>query len=272
MVCFPNAKINLGLNIINKRTDGFHNLETVFYPVGLADVLEFIPNTKSKETVFQSSGIIIDAEPEKNLVMKAYRILQQDFDLPALKIHLHKVIPSGAGLGGGSADAAFMITALNNHFNLQIDDNKLIEYASYIGSDCAFFIKNIPSFASGRGDILQSIVLDLKHYWFTIVKPSIHVSTAEAYGGVKPEMPVNSLSKLIALPVEKWRNIIKNDFEEHIFIKYPQIAKIKEQLYQIGAIYASMSGSGSSVFGMFKEEPDMKGLFEGCFIWKSMGI
>lgn len=252
MIGFPNAKINIGLSITGKRPDGFHNLETIFYPVGWSDALEYVD---SEELTFSSSGIAISGEAESNLVMKAYRLLQRDFNLPALKIHLHKEIPFGAGLGGGSSDGAFMLTMLNRHFELNLSQDRLESYASQLGSDCPFFIRNSPVFASGRGEIMEPIELSLNNWFILIVKPPVAVPTAKAFQWIVPAKPPVSLKALVQQPVAEWKNSITNQFESSVFQTYPEIGELKNQLYDLGASYASMSGSGSCVFGLFQELP-----------------
>ncbi|NOR76497.1 MAG: 4-(cytidine 5'-diphospho)-2-C-methyl-D-erythritol kinase [Draconibacterium sp.] len=252
MISFPNAKINIGLNVVSRRDDGYHNLETIFYPVKLADALELVD---SDELQFTSSGMEIDGNPEHNLVYKAYQLLQFDFKLPPVKLHLHKIIPFGAGLGGGSADAAFTLKMLNDYFNLKIPSNKLENYAAQIGADCPFFVENKPTFATGIGDQFQPLNLDLSEYEILIVKPDVSVSTPDAFKYITPQKPEFNLKEIENLPIEKWRNFIKNDFEKSVFIKYPQIENLKNILYKMGALYASMSGSGSAVFGIFRHLP-----------------
>jgi len=257
MINFPIAKINIGLNITARRADGYHNLETVFYPIKINDVLEVI---ESDELSFESSGLGIPGRIEDNLCVKAYHLMKQDHDLPPIKIHLHKHIPIGAGLGGGSADAGFFIRLLDQKFNLGLSVETMMNYARQLGADCAFFIQSKPVFAFGKGDEFEPVTLDLSAYHLALVMPPVHVSTAEAYRGVKPAPVTRSLQELVQLPVAEWRNHIKNDFEEHIFISHPQIRGVKAALYQAGALYASMSGSGASVFGIFKERPDLSHL------------
>lgn len=252
MICFPNAKINLGLHIVSKRPDGYHNIETVFYPVPLYDALEIVPS-ETGETTFSQTGIPVDGSPGDNLVMKAFHLLKKDFDLPATAIYLRKQIPFGAGLGGGSADAAFMLKLLNDFAGLGLSVGQLEAYAGRLGADCPFFIRNKPVFAEGVGDIFTPVDVSLKGYYLVLVKPDIHVSTGEAYAGVSPRQPVSRLTETIRLPVEEWKNRIVNDFEEGIFDRYPAIGVIKQALYDQGAVYASMSGSGSSVFGIFEK-------------------
>ena len=269
MVLFPNAKINLGLNILRKREDGYHELETIFYPIGLKDGLEFIENKQNKIN-FTSSGLSLNIDPEENIVVKAYHLLAADFSLPGLDLHLHKVIPFGAGLGGGSSDAAFLLKGLNDYFELGLFVSQLKKYAVKLGADCSFFLENKPTFACGIGEQLQNIHLNLKDYFIVLVKPPFGVGTKEAYAGIKPAIPKKSLLDSIKLSPDKWQNCIINDFETSVFNLYPAIAEIKTKLLDRGAIYASMSGSGSSVFGLFKEELQITNEDFGpeYFIWK----
>ena len=251
MIVFPNAKINIGLNVLEKRKDGYHNIESIFYPVmELFDVLEII---KSEKLQFSSTGISIPGNESDNLCLKAYQLIQSDYKISPVHIHLHKVIPIGAGLGGGSADAAFTLKALNQLFELHLTDEQLINYARKLGSDCAFFIKNILVYAFGKGDEFEPIDLDLSKFNIKIEYPNIHVGTVEAYAGVKPKPSSKSLKDLIKLPIENWKNSIKNDFEDSIFFNHPQIKVLKEKFYNESAIYASMTGSGSAVFGVFEK-------------------
>ena len=252
MLAFPNIKINLGLSITEKRPDGYHNLETVFYPVALEDALEIrtSPNADRKFTLHQH-GMEIAGNPEDNLVVKAYLLMDKEFHLPPVEIHLYKHIPSGAGLGGGSSDAAFMLKLLNEHYNLQLSDKQLKDYAATLGADCAFFIKNTPTYAEGIGNIFSPIELSLKGYRIMIVKPDVFVSTREAFANIRPHRPEYPVREVIRRPVAEWKDTLINDFEASVFPQYPVIGEIKEELYHQGAIYASMSGSGSSVFGLF---------------------
>ena len=252
MIAFPNAKINLGLHITEKRPDGFHNLETVFIPVGWSDVLEIVLADKLQ---FTSSGIQISGDPESNLVMKAYQILQKDFSLPPLKIHLHKHIPMGAGLGGGSSDAAYMLKLLKKTFNLNLSEEKLLEYSARLGSDCPFFILNKPVFATGKGEIMNIINLNLNGWFILLVKPPVEVSTAKAFQYVVPDKPKISLPQVLKLPIQEWKGKVINQFESSVVQQYPEIGDIKQHLYKLGAVYASMSGSGSCVFGFFHQLP-----------------
>ena len=257
MLIFPNAKINIGLNIINRRPDGYHNLETIFYPVMIKDALEVVVADKLS---FESSGLEIPGRVEENLCIKGYHMVRKDFDLPPVKIHLHKHIPIGAGLGGGSADAAFFIRLLNQKFDLGMPDGQMLGYARQLGADCAFFIQNKPVFAFDRGDEFEPIKLDLSNYKIVVVMPPVHVSTSEAYGGVKPAPVEQSLMELIDEPVAEWKNFVKNDFEVSVFKNHPIIRGVKAALYEAGAVYASMSGSGASVFGIFDSTPDLREL------------
>jgi 4-diphosphocytidyl-2-C-methyl-D-erythritol kinase len=251
MIVFPNCKINLGLNIVGKRADNFHDLETVFYPVPLKDILEIIP---SDTLDFFISGINIPGETSNNLCVKAYRLLKKDFPgLPLVKIYLHKNIPVGSGLGGGSADGAFMLKLLNEKFQLNISKEKLIDYALELGSDCPFFIINKPCFATSRGEILEEIKADLSNYSFILINPKIHINTAWAFEQIRPSIPSTSIRDVIDHPVETWKSVLKNDFENAVLIKYPSLNIIKETLYNSGALYAAMSGSGSSFFGIFEK-------------------
>ena len=268
MITYPNAKINLGLNIVEKRPDGYHNLETVFYPINLQDALEVTKlENEDEEYKLKVSGVTIEGEPDNNLVVKAYRLLKKDFpDMAPINIHMFKHIPTGAGLGGGSADAAFMIKLLNNKFKLDLSTEKMEEYAAILGADCAFFIHNKPVFASGIGNIFESINLSLKGYYIVLVKPDIFVSTKDAFANIVPMHPNHSLKEIIRMPIETWRATMKNDFETSVFQKYPEIAAIKDKLYDMGAIYASMSGSGSAVYGIFREQVEfIDEVFSGYF-------
>lgn len=252
MLTFPNIKINLGLSITEKRPDGYHNLETVFYPVNLEDALEIrtSPEAEKKITLHQY-GMEIAGSPEDNLVAKAYSLLDKEFHLPPVEIHLYKHIPSGAGLGGGSSDAAFILKLLNEQFHLNLSEEQLEIYAATLGADCAFFIKNKPVYAEGIGNIFSPIELSLKGYQIMIVKPDVFVSTREAFANIHPHHPEYPVKEVIRRPVAEWKDTLINDFEASVFPQHPVIGEIKQELYNQGAIYASMSGSGSSVFGLF---------------------
>ncbi len=249
MIVFPNAKINIGLSVTARRPDGYHTLESILYPIGLKEALEVV---EADELAFSSTGLAIPGSDADNLCLKAYKLLSADFNLPAVHIHLHKHIPIGAGLGGGSADAAFFLKLMNEKFELALSTIQLQSYAQRLGADCAFFVENKPAYATGIGEILTPIALDLSAYFMVLVKPNVHISTAEAYRGVVPKKPTSNLLSSIQLPVSEWRTAIKNDFEESVFAKHPQIRGVKSALYDAGALYASMSGSGSSVYGIFE--------------------
>ncbi len=254
MMCFPNAKINFGLNIIRKREDGYHDIETIFYPIALHDTITI---ESSPETELIIEGAEIPGNSSDNICLKAYRLLKTVYDLSPVKITLRKNIPIGAGLGGGSADGAFTLHALSLFFNLSISDDELESYASQLGSDCAFFINNKPVFAEGRGNIFSEISLSLTNFHKVLIMPPFFVSTAEAYAGVMPKVPEKSIKEIIQQPMETWKLELVNDFEQIVFEKYPAIGTIKNELYEAGALYASMSGSGASVFGIFENEPDL---------------
>lgn len=265
MICFPNAKINLGLNIVSQREDGYHNIETLFYPIGLSDALEVLPSDNYKPYQLFQTGIDIRSSSENNLVIKALNLLAAERIIPNIDIHLFKNIPFGAGLGGGSSDGVFMLTLLNRMFSLGYSDKELQRFAIKLGADCSFFLINKPSFASGIGEQLEPIDLSLDSYYFILVKPNVYVSTKEAYSRISARQPKQSIKEIINLPITEWRYNLFNDFETPVFDKYPEIKEIKQTLYECGALYASMSGSGSSVYGFFKEKPVVK--FDNCFIW-----
>jgi 4-diphosphocytidyl-2-C-methyl-D-erythritol kinase len=249
MVTFPNCKINLGLNVIEKRKDGYHNIETVFFPVQLNDALEIV--SSNQETQFYNSGISIGND-ENNLCLKAFQLIKKDFpQVPQLKIHLHKAIPIGAGLGGGSADATFTLLLLNKKYNLKIPDDQLFEYALQLGSDCPFFLLNKPCFASGRGEKLEVINLSLSGYKILLINPKIFIPTKEIFKKITPHFPQKKIPKIISQPITSWKNELVNDFEKIAFRNYPELREIKQELYRHGAEYAAMSGSGSTMFGIF---------------------
>jgi len=256
MVSFPNCKINIGLNILRKRDDGYHDLQTIFYPVALNDALEVIPaEYPSTEIIFSSSGTPVSGKEEHNLCIRAYHLIKEDFPaIPAIQMHLHKAIPMGAGLGGGSADAAFTLQLLNTKFELNLSEEQLINYALRLGSDCPFFIINKPCYASGRGEVLEEIELNLTAYKIYIINPGIHINTSLAFTNITPGDHTGNLKELIQLPIAHWKDCIVNDFENPVFSQYPEIRSIKDQLSASGALYASMSGSGSSVYGIFEKD------------------
>lgn len=267
MISYPNAKINLGLNVVRKRTDGFHDIESVFYPIPWRDILEIVPDTASKgEVTFTSSGISIPSDGKPNLCERVYQLMHEEFGLFSVKMHLHKIVPIGAGLGGGSADAAFAAVMLNQLFEFELSTEKLEEVVAQVGSDCPFFIRNKPAYVTGRGEVLQQFDLDLSGYWMALVNPNIHIGTKEAYSGITPSEPNSSLQEILSKDVSEWKNAVKNDFEASIFPNHPSIQKLKEQMYELGADYASMTGSGSTVFGLFEKEP------EGLFFEKEYAV
>lgn len=252
MLRFPNAKINIGLCITEKREDGYHNLETVFYPVKVKDALEII---SSEETGMHLSGLAVEGTSDNNLVWKAYKLLQKDFPelVTSLDIYLHKAIPMGAGMGGGSADGAFMLLMLNDFFGLNIPKDKLEFYALQLGSDCPFFIRNEPVFAKGRGEIMEPVPLYLDDYSIQLICPKLHISTANAFKGIVPQAASYNLNEIGTLNIKDWKYYIHNDFEKTLFPHYPVLQQIKDQLYEQGAIYASLSGTGATVYGIFEK-------------------
>ncbi|MFD2571247.1 4-(cytidine 5'-diphospho)-2-C-methyl-D-erythritol kinase [Spirosoma soli] len=266
MLVFPNAKINLGLRITEKRADGFHNLQSCFYPVGWSDALEVIP---ADTFSFTSAGLPIPGDLDKNLCVKAYNLLKADYDLPPVQMHLHKIIPIGAGLGGGSADAAFALKLLNERFELGIDVTQLEDYARKLGSDCAFFIRNEPMYCLEKGDVFEKIAVDLSGYYVLLVYPNFAISTAEAYAAIKPRQPEIALREQLLAPIETWRTTIHNDFEDSLFPTYPLLAEIKQQLYDADAVYASMSGSGSTLYGIFNAPVIVPNQFKYYSVWQS---
>lgn len=267
MLIYPNAKINVGLNVLSKREDGYHDLETVFYPVNLQDAIEVHQLKDSAEPYrLHVSGMPIEGEAKDNLVVRAYELLKAKHELPPIDIHLFKHIPTGAGLGGGSSDGAFMIKLLNEKFKLNISKEEAAHYASQLGADCAFFIEDKPVLATGRGECFEPIGLSLKGYYVVIVKPEVSVSTRDAFAHITPRHPEVSIKDIVSMPIETWREALKNDFEQSIFVKHPEIAAIKDEMYELGAVYASMSGSGSAVYGLFKEQvKEVEQKFGGCF-------
>lgn len=267
MINFPIAKINLGLNVVSKRDDGYHNLETVFYPVPIKDALEVFP----MEDGFPSdvrcdlkvTNLFIDGDEQKNLVVKAYNMIAQDYELPRVHVHLYKHIPTQAGMGGGSSNCAYMIRLLNEMFSLGMSDEKMIGYAARLGADCAFFIKAQPAYAEGIGEKLKPISIDLSGYKMLVVRPNIPVSTKEAFSLITPQVPKKNCLDIVRQPIETWKDELVNDFERSVFAIHPEIGRLKEMMYEQGAVYAAMSGSGSSVFGLFSDTPDEKS-FVGC--------
>ncbi|MDZ7739641.1 MAG: 4-(cytidine 5'-diphospho)-2-C-methyl-D-erythritol kinase [Bacteroidales bacterium] len=270
MTIFPNAKINIGLRIISVRSDGFHNIESLFYPVGATDALEFVPAPGGQEKdSLKITGLKPDCSSSENTVLRALEIARKHYNIPPLRIHLHKTIPSGSGLGGGSSDAAFMLSYLNRYFKLGAGTDMLSEMALQIGSDCAFFIRNEPAIVSGRGEILTDIRLSLKGKYLLLLHPGIFISTAEAYSMVSPSGKGSSISKIIQEPLASWKQNLKNDFQEVITAKYPLIGELIENIYNNGALYSSMSGSGSAVYGIFENKPDIA-KYERYWVWSGL--
>lgn len=267
MIAFPNAKINLGLNIISRREDGYHNLSSCFLPVAWKDALEIIPATSLQ---FQSSGLDIPGGTESNLCVKAYELLKAEYDIPPVHMHLHKVLPMGAGLGGGSSDGAFALKLLNNQFDLQLPTTQLEAFAKSLGADCPFFIDNKPKLVQGIGEIIQPIEVDLSDHRIVVVFPGIHVNTRTAFEGIVPKEPDYDLNTVLQQPPSKWQGVLTNDFEENVFAAHPEIREIKERLLNLGAEYASMTGTGSAVYGIFRKKSDLeasKESFENFLIW-----
>ena len=271
MITFPIAKINLGLNVVEKRPDGYHDLQTVFYPVPIKDALE----VQTMDEGFPSdvdcdlkvTNLAIEGDEQKNLVVRAYKLLKEDFPtLPRIHTHLWKGIPTQAGMGGGSSDCAYMIRLLNELFGLRMSDEQMIGYAARLGADCAFFIKSTPCYAEGIGERMQPIALDLKGWYIGVVRPDIPVPTREAFSRIHPHYPEKCCKEVVMEPVEMWRGVLTNDFEESVFSLHPEIGAVKEELYKRGATYAAMSGSGSALFGLFREKPDrLSELFPDMF-------
>ncbi|MBT8196537.1 MAG: 4-(cytidine 5'-diphospho)-2-C-methyl-D-erythritol kinase [Bacteroidia bacterium] len=269
MIVFPHAKINLGLNVLEKRPDGFHNIESLFYPIRLCDVLEIVENRLNSEKKIElaNSGLPTDCELEDNLVFKAASSVALKFDIPAIKIHLHKIIPSGAGLGGGSSDSAFTIKLLNDLFELKMSVEDMKKLASELGSDCTYFISGGAQLVTGVGDKLEKLSIDLSDYYLAIIKPKVHINTASAYSKINPSTPTEYISSIINTDVHNWKENLKNDFEVVVVGENSEIEKIKLLMYEKSALYVSMTGSGSAVFGMFKEMPELKISNDDWFVW-----
>lgn len=270
MITFPIAKINLGLNVVERRPDGYHNLETVFYPVQIQDALEVTLMDDAFPSPYDCdlkvTNIAIDGDEQRNLVVRAYHLLKQDFpDIPRMHAHLFKAIPTQAGMGGGSSDCAAMLLLLNEMCQLHLSQQQLIDYAARLGADCPIFIMNKPAYAEGIGERLQSIDLDLSGYFLAVVRPDIPVPTKEAFSLIKPARPSKNCKDVIRQSIETWRQDLVNDFETSVFALHPEIGAIKQQLYQMGAVYAAMSGSGSALFGIFRSAPDLSDAFPGMY-------
>lgn len=270
MISFPIAKVNLGLNVVARRPDGYHNLQTVFYPVPIKDVLEIYPMAEDfpseVDCDIKVTNIHVEGDEQRNLVVRAYNLLKQDFPaLPRLHAHLYKGIPTQAGMGGGSSDASAMLLLLDEQFNLGLTEQQLIDYAAKLGADCPFFIMNRPAYAEGIGERLTPIDLSLKGWYMAVVRPDIPVPTKEAFARITPQMPQKCCKEIVMQPIETWKDELVNDFEQSVFAVHPELADIKVQLYQLGAVYAAMSGSGSALFGLFKEPVDIEKSFPDMF-------
>ena len=270
MVCFPNAKINIGLYILDERSDGYHNIETIFYPAGLTDILELVEDKSLKRGTceLKITGLNLPDSTEENLVIKVYKLLNRRMNLPAVRAHLHKIIPPGSGLGGGSSDAAFMLLLLNKNFGLGLDPGEMEEIVSEIGSDCSFFIRNEPVFAFEKGNRFRQVNLNLGGYFLLIVIPDLPINTRDAYAMISPAKKALPLLDMVKQPPETWKEKVTNDFEKSAFIKFPEISQLKESIYHLGAVYASMSGSGSAVYGLFREPPQTAEIFSNYFCWQ----
>ena len=273
MTVFPIAKINLGLKVVDKRPDGYHNLQTVFYPVGIKDALEIHPMDEafpsSVDCDLKVTNFHIEGDEQNNLVVRAYQLLKADFpQLPRIHAHLWKGIPTQAGMGGGSSDCAYTILLLNDMFQLQLTQQQMIGYAARLGADCPFFIHSAPCYAEGIGEMLQPIGLDLGQWHIAIVRPDVPVSTREAFSLIHPHYPECCCRDIVTQPVETWRELLVNDFEESVFAIHPELADVKQRLYELGAVYAAMSGSGSALFGLFREDVDLAPHFPHMFVWK----
>ena len=271
MISFPKAKINLGLRVVEKRPDGFHDIETIFYPIALSDALEFVVlSGQSKEDELKITGIDIRTRPEKNLVIKAVRILRARYPVPRLKIHLHKAIPSGAGLGGGSSDAACILKSINKCFRYSLSESELKVIALELGSDCPFFLDPVPSIATGRGEILKPVSSLLKGYHIVLLNPGFLISTKEAYHNCRPVRPETSLEQLVTTPLSGWKKLIVNDFEDFVFKVYPRVGELKKALYRSGAVYCSMTGSGSTVYGIYEDKPKIADKLKEFIIYEGI--
>lgn len=269
MLLLPNCKINIGLNIVSKRSDGYHNLETVFFPIPLRDNLEF-KEIENEDVPYRlvSGGVPIEGKPEDNLIVKVYLNMKAEFNLPALELSLYKNIPMGAGLGGGSSDAAAMMKGLNEAYNLQLSAEDMEKRLAKFGADCPFFVRNKPAYATGIGDELTNCNVSLKDKFIVLVKPDVFVSTKEAYAHITPKLPAIPLAEAIKLPIETWKEQIVNDFEQSVFPFHPELPAIKQTLYDMGAVYASMSGSGSTMYGIFnRPTPEANEVFDKCFVY-----
>lgn len=270
MIIFPNAKINLGLNVVERRSDGYHNLETVFFPVPIKDALEVTEMDRRFPSVvdcdLKVTNLAIEGDEQRNLVVRAYQLLKHDFpSMPRVHAHLYKEIPTQAGMGGGSSDCAAMLVLLNRMCGLGLTEQQLIGYAARLGADCPFFVMNSPAYAEGIGERLVPVELDLEGWFLVVVRPDIPVSTKEAFALIRPHRPMKNCRDIVRQPVDTWRELLVNDFEESVFAQHQELADIKERLYAMGATYAAMSGSGSALFGLFRQPADVESAFPGMF-------
>lgn len=270
MISFPIAKINIGLKVVEKRPDGFHNIETIFYPVPLSDALEFVTTDGSGEDELVITGINIMTRPGQNLIIKAVKRLRESYSFPKLRIHLHKVIPPGAGLGGGSSDAACILKSVIKRFRFPVKDDELKALALKTGSDCPFFLNPVPSVAEGRGEILKEIKPRLAGYYLVLINPGIHISTREAYQNCHPSLPEISLGELYSHKISEWKKTIVNDFEDFVFKVYPEVSELKKALYKQGAVYCSMTGSGSAVYGIYEQKPGLNAKLKEKMIFQGI--
>ena len=271
MVVFPGAKINLGLHITRKRPDGYHEIETIFYPVSLCDVLEMVPGTEgSRGDRLSVSGLNLEVTAGSNLVMRAVKKMRSIYSIPYLRLHLHKVIPVGAGLGGGSSDAACAIKAVDRLFSLSLDPDTMRTIAAELGSDCPFFVEAGPAYATGRGEILRPLTKILEGFYLLLVNPAIRISTTEAYENCRPSIHESDLASVAASPVSEWKDLMINDFEKTVFRKYPEIGSLKNLLYETGAVFSLMSGSGSTVYGIFRNRPEIPARLKDHILYGGM--
>lgn len=269
MLRFSNAKVNLGLNVLSVREDGYHNLQSVLLPIGWSDVLEILPTDGMGTIALEVTGLVPDARHDQNLCVKAYELLNSHNPLPSIKMHLHKVVPSGAGLGGGSSNAAFTLAMLNELFTLKYSKDQLKDFAAELGSDCPFFIENAPCWIEGRGErVVPAEIPQLAGRWITVVNPGIHISTAEAFQEITPGIPEWPIKEALSGPIEEWMGKITNDFEPYVFEQYPAVLEIRNKLLEEGALYAAMSGTGSTVYGVFPGPNSVAEMFPGCLVWE----
>lgn len=267
MISYPCSKINLGLSVERKREDGFHDIESILYPIALCDILEIIPNSENESDEFSATGISIPGDLSSNLCLKALHLLRADFDVPSVKMHLHKQVPTGAGLGGGSADGTHALLQVNELFALGLSVEDLTQYAALLGSDCPFFVEEGPKLATGRGEQLVKMDEKLRGYTLVLAKPDLHISTAEAYAGTVPEVKAKTIGEIYQQPMANWKSALQNDFESVVFEKFPELERIKNTFYNAGAVYASLTGTGSAVYGIFQEEQDLSHFFQDLFYW-----